>query len=111
MLEVADVFRAAAASHFGGGMRVAPDARLDDGLFDVVVFEDLTKLEFLGLASVIYDGRHLGRPKVRVTRGTVVQVEAVGDALIDLDGEQVGRAPVRATMHAGSVFALLPRKG
>ncbi len=97
--------------YFGGGMRVAPDARLDDGLFDVVVFEDLTKLEFLGLASVIYDGRHLGRPKVRVTRGTVVQVEAVGDALIDLDGEQVGRAPVRATMHAGSVFALLPRKG
>jgi len=96
--------------YFGGGMRVAPDAKLDDGQFDVVVFEDLTKLEFLALASVIYDGRHLGRPKVRVTRGTMVQVEAVGDALIDLDGEQVGRAPVRATMHAGGVFALLPRR-
>jgi YegS/Rv2252/BmrU family lipid kinase len=96
--------------YFGGGMRVAPDAKLDDGLFDVVVFEDLSKIEFLALASVIYGGRHLGRPKVRVTRGAVVVVEAVGDALIDLDGEQVGRAPARATMHAGGLVALMPRE-
>lgn len=96
--------------YFGGGMRVAPDSRFDDGVFDVVVFEDLTKMEFLGLSSVIYAGRHLGRPKVRVTRGAMVEVEAVGDALIDLDGEQVGRAPVRATIHPGGLTVLLPRR-
>jgi diacylglycerol kinase (ATP) len=96
--------------YFGGGMRVAPGARLDDGAFDVVVFEDLAKWEFAALAGVIYEGRHLGRPKVRVTRGTVVEVEAVGDALVDLDGEAVGRAPVKATMVPGGLLALMPRR-
>lgn len=95
---------------FGGGMRVAPGALLDDGAFDVVVFEDLTKPEFVALSAVIYEGRHVGRPKVRITRGTRVEVTAIGDALIDLDGEAVGRAPVKATMLQGALTALLPRR-
>ncbi len=95
--------------YFFGGLRIAPEAKFDDGVFDVVVFEDVKKAEFVSLASLAYDGRHHGKPKVRFTRGAEVEVESIGDALVDVDGELVGRAPVRATIQAGGLTVLMPR--
>ena len=48
----------------GGGMKLAPDARQDDGLFDVVLIGDVNKLDFLTTAPKLYSGRYLSHPKV-----------------------------------------------
>lgn len=93
---------------FGGGMMVAPKATLDDGLLDVVVLGDLSKVRFLGLSRFIYSGRHLGQPGITTTRGREVVVTAGGEALIDLDGEQVGRLPMTARVRPGAVRLLVP---
>ena len=60
----------------GGGMMLAPDARPDDGLFDVVLIGDVGKVDFLTTAPKIYKGRHVPHPKVEVLRSQRVEVDA-----------------------------------
>jgi len=90
---------------FGGGMQVAPEARLDDGRFDVVTFGDLTTLEYLALAGSIYKGTHLGRPKIGHALATrvVAECDEGDEVLIDMDGEQPGRLPIRLELLPGAL--------
>ena len=84
----------------GGGMKLAPDAEPDDGVFDVVLIGDVSKLDFLTTAPKLYKGRHVGHPKVEVARSRVVGVDADEHLPIELEGEQVGTTP--------AIFELVP---
>ena len=90
---------------FGGGMQVAPDARLDDGLFDVVVWSGLGLADFVTKKRMLYDGTHLALPNTRVLRATTLEAEPVEGApvLLDVDGEQPGTLPARFTMRPGAL--------
>lgn len=82
--------------YFGGGMHVAPRARIDDGLFDVVGIENLSFVAQARLMPRIYRGTHLGRPGVTWTRARSVEAEPVDPGeivLLDVDGEAPGRLP------------------
>jgi len=79
---------------FGGGMCVAPEAAPDDGRFDVVSFEDMSTLAFLGLAGSIYNGTHVSNRNVHVTRASHVTVTSRERVLLDVDGEQKGMLPL-----------------
>ena len=96
--------------YFGGGMRCAPDARLDDGLFDVVLTADLGIRRSLAGLPALYRGRHVGRPGITVWRGRVVTVTPLEQRpiLFDVEGEQVGRAPATLTCLAGAVRLCAP---
>jgi len=107
----ANLVAASNGRFFGGGMMAAPNASLDDGLFDVLVFGDLSKLEFIGLSGRIYSGQHLDHPKISVTHGKVLEVESQGIALIDMDGEQVGQTPMKVEVRPASLRLLVPGKG
>lgn len=90
--------------YFGGAMMVAPNAEVDDGVFDVVCLGDFGKLEFLAKGMRIYKGGHITDPKVSVRRARVVDAEPThpGEAVeIDLDGDNLGTLPAR--------FTVLPR--
>jgi diacylglycerol kinase family enzyme len=78
-----------------GGMWVAPEAKADDGLFDVVVIGDVTKADFIRTFPKLYRGKHLSHPKIELLRGERVQVDAATPLPIVLDGEQPGTTPVR----------------
>jgi YegS/Rv2252/BmrU family lipid kinase len=81
--------------YFGGGMKICPDAALDDGAFDVLLIGDLTKRDLLFTMPKIFRGTHLPHPKAELLRGAEVLVES-GDPLpIQLDGEQPGTTPAR----------------
>jgi len=94
---------------FGGGMMMAPDAELDDGMLRVVILGDMGKLEFMSLSSAIYAGTHVKHPKCKLARGRVVEVEPASRALIDLDGEMPGMGPVRAEVIPGALRLMVPR--
>lgn len=82
--------------YFGGGMRVAPDASPDDGLFDVVTLRDLGILDFMRYSSLIYRGEHIRLDQVTVKRGRRVTAEPIradDEILLDVDGEGPGRLP------------------
>ena len=77
--------------YFGGGMMIAPDAQIDDGLFDVVVCGDFHFGDALKLGRTVYSGTHLKHPKITVFRGKRVEAYSDERVLLDVDGEQPGR--------------------
>jgi YegS/Rv2252/BmrU family lipid kinase len=93
----------------GGGMMLAPDARPDDGVFDVVLIGDVSKLDFLTTAPKIYKGRHVAHPKVDVVRSARVAVGANDHLPIELDGEQVGTTPATFEVVPRALRVRVPR--
>ena len=98
------------ARYFGGGMHVAPDARFDDGLLDVVIMGDIPRWRALADSRTIYKGAHLGRPGIAVLRGRTVRVipRDVVPFRFDVDGELVGRAPATLTVLPGVLRLCAP---
>lgn len=89
---------------FGGGMHFAPEARIDDGLFDVVV-QTRSGLREVSSIADLYQGRILSWPSVVHTRGKVVEAAPLSHepVLLDVDGEQPGRLPARFTLLPGAL--------
>jgi YegS/Rv2252/BmrU family lipid kinase len=84
------------ARYFGGGMKIAPDAKLNDGKFDVVSIGDLGRLKVLTNAPRLYSGSHLGMDKVGHVLAKKVGARPASTAeeiLIEIDGELPGRLP------------------
>jgi YegS/Rv2252/BmrU family lipid kinase len=79
----------------GGGMKLAPAARQDDGLFDVVLIGDITKLDFVTTAPKLYSGRYLSHPKVELIHSPSVAIEAAQPLPVEVDGEPIGTTPAR----------------
>ena len=79
--------------YFGGGMKIAPDAEPDDGLFDIVIMRDTTFLDMLTGSGNLRDGTHLANPKVSHMRAKSLTATPVGErpVLLDVDGEAPGR--------------------
>jgi YegS/Rv2252/BmrU family lipid kinase len=93
----------AIGAYLGGGMKIAPDAQTDDGLFDVLLIGDLTKRDLLLTLPKTYRGTHLPHPKAEVLRGSTVAVDASSPVPIQVDGEQPGTTPVRFETVSGAL--------
>lgn len=109
-LDIDDLCTLAVANggYFGGGMRVAPEARLDDGLFDVVSIRGAAnRLALLPRLPRLYDGSHVALPIVRIRRArcvTVTPLAKIGAPLwLDLDGESPGAAPASFEVLPGAL--------
>jgi diacylglycerol kinase (ATP) len=76
-------------------MKITPEAEPDDGLFDVLLIGDVTKLDLAMTMPKIYRGTHLPHPKAELLRGASVTVESAVPLPVELDGEQPGTTPVR----------------
>jgi diacylglycerol kinase (ATP) len=59
---------------FGGGMRIAPDARIDDGLLDLVIVKEIPKSTLLSVFPKVYNGKHVSHPAVRMARTTRAEI-------------------------------------
>lgn len=91
--------------YFGGGMKVAPRAEIDDGLFEVIGLE-MSQLEVFGLSAAIYLGTHVGRQGVTASRAKLVRAEAAEPrehVLIGVDGEPPGRLPATFRVKPGAL--------
>jgi diacylglycerol kinase (ATP) len=89
MLEVI----AAIGDQLAGGMRLTPEADPTDGLFDVVLIGDATKVDFVRTLPKIYRGTYLPHRRAEVVRGRRVEIETAVPLPLALDGEQPGTTP------------------
>jgi YegS/Rv2252/BmrU family lipid kinase len=91
--------------YFGGGMKVAPEASLDDGLFDVITMGDFGFSDLLLRGLDIYSGKHVTNPKVTVHRARKVEATNTdgGEVLLDVDGEAPGRLPATFELIPGGL--------
>ncbi len=79
----------------GGGMFAAPDADLTDGLLDVLVIGDLSKLDLLWSLPRVYKGTHLTHPKVTMKRAREIEIKSAEPISLQADGELLGELPAR----------------
>jgi diacylglycerol kinase (ATP) len=94
-------------STFGGGMRVAPRARLDDGQLDVVIVGDVGKLELLRVFPRVYRGDHVDHPAVMLARAPVATVVADRPFVPWGDGEPLAETPATEVTFGVAEGALL----
>ncbi len=96
------------ATSYGGGMRIAPGASLNDGLFDIVVVGEVSKLEFLKTFPKVFKGAHLGHPKIKVIQGAEVKVRSASSLPVLADGEMLGQPPMTFTVLPEALTVMFP---
>jgi diacylglycerol kinase (ATP) len=91
----------------GGGMKITPDAKLDDGLFDVLLVEPLSRVSFLRIFPRVFKGTHVTDPRVRIERAKKVRIEADGIVAYG-DGERIAALPIDVEVVPGALRFLAP---
>ena len=101
-------FAAANSAAFGGGMFLAPQASLQDGLLDVVLVGDTARLRYLRMLPTVFKGTHVQLPEVTVLRAQRVEVHADRPFTMYADGDPLCKLPVALTVAPGAVRTLVP---
>jgi diacylglycerol kinase (ATP) len=96
------------AKTYGGGMQIAPQAELSDGLLDVVIVEGVGVTEFLRAFPRVFKGTHLSHPKIKVLRGSSVSIESDQPLPVLADGENIGQTPVHFHVEPSVLTILTP---
>ncbi|MGH2452915.1 MAG: diacylglycerol/lipid kinase family protein [bacterium] len=104
MVAVGNSLRAA------GGMKLCPGAAPDDGIFEVVLIGDVTKVEVLQLLPKTFSGRHVGHPKVEVIPASAVTITSAAPLAVQGDGELAGTVPVTFTVIPLALEVLAPAR-
>lgn len=87
---------------FGGGMKVTPEAIIDDGLFDITIIGDVGKFEVVKVLPKLYSGKFTNHPKVQTLRTKSLRISSSAPIFMQADGELRGAAPFE--------FEILPKK-
>lgn len=90
---------------YGGGMRVCPDARADDGQLDVLTVDPMSRLRLLRLFPSIFEGAHITEPEVRIRRARSIRIEAP-HLVAYADGERIGPLPLECEAVPGAIRVL-----
>jgi YegS/Rv2252/BmrU family lipid kinase len=99
---------AANSGVYGGGMRLAPDAQLDDGEFDVVSVGAVGKLRFVGNLPKVFKGTHVEKDEVRVFRASHLELTASRPFDVYADGERLTELPATLRVLPGALDVLVP---
>lgn len=102
-LDIVDIL-VANNRYVGGGMFVAPDAQIDDGLLDAVIISRVSRARLLMTFPKIYRGTHINDPLVRVRRSAQLSIDSLSTPQgVVLDGELVGHTPVQFSVLPGAL--------
>ena len=93
---------------FGGGMRLAPDASLEDGLLEVVLIEDAPRRTYLRGLPRVFDGSHLREPNVRLLQGREITVASDRPFVAYADGDPIADLPATVRVLPGALRVMAP---
>lgn len=93
----------------GGGLLIAPDAKMDDGFLDVVIVDDIGKLDLMVNFPKVYKGGHFSHPSFSVYRTRSVRVESTEELPKMIDGEPAGTLPAHATVRRRALKVIVGR--
>lgn len=97
--------------YVGGGVRMFPQANLNDGMLDICVIKETTKLDMLLTLPIIYKGKHAGHPKVSFYQGKEVIISKTRQdehIYAHVDGQEINIWPIRFALYPGFVEVLVP---
>ena len=95
-------------SSYGGGMKIVPEAIIDDGLFDVCIIEPVPHRTVLRLLFTLFWGGHAGHPAVQMHRTKSLTIEADPPILLYADGERICYTPVTVEIVDRGLTVIAP---
>ena len=94
--------------YYGGGMMLAPDATLQDGMLDVVIISDAPKLRFLRHAAAVFKGAHVRLENVELLRGRTIEIAASRPFTMYADGDPIAELPLTVSVLPAAVQTIVP---
>lgn len=94
--------------YFGGGMKVTPEAEIDDGLLDVVLANKTRKSKLVKLFSQLFNGNHMGDKIVEHYKCKEFSIESEAGILINKDGNLVGEVPAKISIGLKKINIIIP---
>ena len=94
--------------YFGGGMMICPDAVMDDGIFQVTIVGDISRIGSIQNLGNLYKGSLQGIPGISFYQGKKIIAESLENILLDVDGEQPGRLPATFEIVPQAVNVYIP---
>jgi len=98
------------APFYGGGMKIAPDANMNDGIFNICIVQEISKFELLQQFPRVFKGTHIFHPKVLMKTGKRVRIVSDENRDVFADGEYVGCLPGEYTIGHQKIQIMSPRK-
>ncbi len=96
------------ARYFGGGLMIAPQAELDDDLFDVCIVKEITKFELIKLIPKTFKGEHVHHQAVEMHRARRVRISSLAKMAVQADGEVLGMLPKEFYIATAKQKVFLP---
>jgi diacylglycerol kinase (ATP) len=96
------------ARYYGSGMKILPDAEIEDGLLDVGWGSGIGKLELPALLSSVFRGAHVSHPKVRIERCREIELSADMPTPFHIDGDVRGELPIRVKVRESALRIVVP---
>ena len=94
--------------YYGAGMKICPDAVIDDGLFDLTFLKKIPRRTLLRVFPKVYSGNHVSHPAVILERASVIDITTNEDTLWQVDGEVIGHPPLKAEVLPKALKVLIP---
>lgn len=95
--------------YYGGGMKIAPAAEPDDGLLDLTVVHELSRLKLLLVFISVFWGKHIHFKEVKTYRGREVQIQSTNSLFVHCDGEHLGYTPLKIDIQVDGLKVLTRR--
>ena len=96
------------APTYGGGMKIAPQAKLDDGKLDICIVRDMGRFKLFCLFPTVYFGRHLIFGEVEYAQAETAKLETAYPLDIYADGEYICQTPVEFSVARGALQVIVP---
>jgi len=98
------------APFYGGGMKIAPDAKMNDGVFDICIVQEMSKLELLQQFPKVFKGTHIFHPRIIMKTGKRIKLISEEDREVFADGEYAAKLPAEFTMGNQKIQIMSPQK-
>lgn len=95
---------------YGGGMRIAPLAQVDDGWLDVCIVKAVSKIEFVRIFPRVFTGAHITHPRFMMLKAKQVWVESEPPVPVLVDGDVPRSTPVEFSVYPSAIQVILPAK-
>ena len=89
--------------HTGKGMKIAPEAKIDDGLLDLLVVRNISRAKLLRLFTKIFDGSHINHEDVEYYKTTDLKIITSEKSMLNVDGDNKGFSPVEIKLLPNAI--------
>jgi YegS/Rv2252/BmrU family lipid kinase len=96
------------APFYGGGMKIAPDAKMNDGIFDICIVQEISKLELLQQFPKVFKGTHIFHPRIIMKTGKKIKLASDEGREVFADGEYAAKLPAEFTMGNQKIQIMSP---